>query len=171
MRIKKTGVGVVAAVAGLMLAGPSYAGKPDIFRFISEFNFPIVDCGSFQVRTSGWERDTEKLWYNELGEPVMLHISISITEGQYYNNVEPDKFVVQGKKGVGENATIRINLITGDEHNTGGQFRLTIPGIGHVLLDAGTWFWDASEEALIHHGPDFALAEGETGLALCEALE
>lgn len=171
MRVRHLGFSVVAAVVGLLLAGPSYAGKPDIFRYMSQFNFPILDCGNFEVWTSGWERDTEKWWYNELGDPVKLQISIDITESEYYNYSEPSKFVMQGKKGVGENATIRIDLVTGDEHNTGAGFRLTLPGIGHVLLDAGTWFWDASEETLIHHGPDFAVAEGDTGLALCEALE
>ena len=67
--------------------------------------------------------------------------------------------------------TNNIDLTTGDEHWSGALFRLTIPGIGHVLLDMGTWFWDASAETLVHHGPSYALAEGETGLALCEALE
>ena len=171
MRFRESGIRVVAVAAGLLLAGPSYADKPDIFRYMSQFNFPVLDCGSFQVWTSGWERDTEKWWYNELGEPVKLQVSIAITKSEYYNNLEPNKFVVQGKNGVGENATIRIDLVTDDEHNTGAQFRLTLPGIGHVVLDAGTWLWDASEEMLIHHGPAFAFAEGETGLALCEALE
>jgi hypothetical protein len=45
----------------------------------------------------------------------------------------------------------------------------TIPGIGHVLLHVGTWFWNLSTQTLVHHGPDYALAEGETGLDLCEA--
>jgi hypothetical protein len=170
MRILRAGVGFISAVTGLLIASTSFAGKPDIFRYMSDFNFPVVDCGTFQVWTSGWEKDTEKWWYDEFGDPVKLQISIHVTESQYYNNMEPDKFVTQGKNGVGENQTNMID-VTGDEHWSGLPFRLTIPGVGHVLLDAGTWFWDQSEGTLVHHGPDFALAEGDTGLALCEALE
>ncbi|KPK52612.1 MAG: hypothetical protein AMS22_08785, partial [Thiotrichales bacterium SG8_50] len=62
-------------------------------------------------------------------------------------------------------------LIFGDTHNSGAPFRLTLPGIGHVLLDVGTWFYDASEDILIHKGPDFVIAEGDTAPALCEALQ
>ena len=171
MNIRRLGVGLIAATVGLLLASTSYAGKPDVFRYMSEFNFPVVDCGSFEVWTSGWEKDTEKWWYDDFGDPVRLQFSVNVTESQYYNNMEPDKFVTQGKNGVGENFTNNIDLTTGDQHWSGLQFRLTIPGIGHVLLDAGTWWWDASEEMLIHKGPYFALAEGETGLALCEALQ
>ena len=171
MNIRRTVLSVFAAMTALLLAAPSYAGKPDIFRYMFEFDFLVVECDGFEVWTTGWERDTEKWWYNEFDEPVRLRFSIHITESEYYNNNDPTKFVTQGKNGVGENSNQNIDLTTGDQHWSGGQFRLTIPGIGHVLLDAGTWWWDASEEMLIHHGPDYALAEGDTGLALCEALE
>ena len=153
------------------MAAPAYADKPDIFRNAVPFNFPVVDCGDFAVWTSGWEFDTEKWWYDEFGAPVRLQFSIKITESEYYNGTEPSKFISQGKKGVGEHQSFNWDFTTGDQHWSGLPFRLTIPGIGHVLLDAGTWKWDESEGMLIHHGPDFALAEGETGLALCEALE
>ena len=171
MNIRRLGAGLIAAMTGLLIAAASYASKPDVFRYILEFDLPIVDCGTFEVWTSGWERDTEKWWYDEFGDPVRLRLSINITESQYYNNMEPDKFVTQGKNGIGENIAIDFDLITGDQHSSGAGFRLTIPGVGHVLMDVGTLFWDPSTETLVRHGQDFALAEGETGLALCEALE
>ena len=172
MKIKRIGTSVITAMAGLLLTVPSYAGKPDITReMMVPFDFVVVNCDTFLVKTSGYERDTFKEWYDKSGELVRLQISIHITESQYYNASDPDKFVTQGKKGVGEGISWFIDFITGDEHQSGNAFRLTIPGIGHVFLDVGTWFWDASEEVLVHHGPDYALAQGETGLALCEALE
>ena len=171
MNIRRGGMCVFAAVIGLLLASPSYGGKPDIFREIVPFDMLVVDCGSFEVWTSGWEKDTYKTWFDASGNAVRLQWSLKILEAKYYNSEEPDKFVTQGQNGVGENVTFNFDLTTGDMHNSGLGFRLTIPGIGHVLLNAGTWFWDESEGALVHHGPDFVLAEGETGLALCEALE
>ena len=171
MNIRRTVLSAFAAMTALLLAAPSYAGKPDIFRSMFEFDLLVVECDGFEVWTTGWERDTEKWWYNEFDEPVRLQFSVNITESEYYNNTDPTKFVTQGKNGVGENFTNNIDLTTGDERWSGALFRLTIPGIGHVLLDMGTWFWDASAATVVHYGPDYALAEGETGLALCEALE
>ena len=171
MRIRRLGTGLIAAIAGSLFATSVLADKPEIFRYAWAFDFSIVDCGSFEVWTSGLERDSEKWWYDNDGNPEKLQITINVTESQYYNNMEPDKFVTQGKNGVGENVSIWIDMVTGDQKNSGAMFRLTIPGIGHVLLDVGTLFWDQSTQTVIRHGPNFALAEGETGLALCEALE
>jgi len=169
MHIGRIGIGALVAMTGLLFAAPSYADEPEIIRGMVPFNFPIVDCDSFLVWTKGWERDTYKLWSDEFG-PVRDQLKIQITESEYYNDMNPDNTISQGKNGVGENITINFDYTTGEEHNSGAAFRLTIPGIGHVLLDVGTWFF-AADGTLVRHGPDFALAEGETGLALCEALE
>jgi hypothetical protein len=158
-------------MTGLLIASTSYADKPQVFRYMSEFDFLVVDCGTFEVWASGWERDTEKWWYDEFGDPVRMQWSLKVTESEYYHKGEPDKFITQGNDGVGENWTFRIDFITGEQHNSGAGFRLTIPGIGHVLMDVGTLFWNPSTGTLVSHGQRFALAEGETGLALCEALE
>ena len=172
MKIRQVVTGAIAFAMVLFLMVPAHADKPQVFRYASDFDLgPVVDCGEFEVWTRGWEIDTEKWWFNEDGDAVRLQFSIHVKESEYYNAVDDTKFIVQGKNGVGENFTNNIDLTTGDQHWSGLQFRLTIPGVGHVLLDAGTWFWDESEGMLIHHGPDYALAEGETGLALCEALE
>ena len=171
MNIRRIGAGLIAAMTGLLIASTSHAGKPDIYRYTWNFDFLVVDCDTFEVWVSGWERDTEKWWYDEFGDPVRLQWSINVTESEYYNKGEPDKFITQGKKGVGENVTIDIDFTTGDEHQAGGAFRITIPGIGHVLLSTGNWIYDASEDMWVHHGPGYVLAEGDTGLALCEALE
>ena len=173
---------VAVSMAVLLLSMPVQAGKPDISRDVVPFDFgPIVECDGFEVWTKGLERDTVKLWYDKDGNPVRLQVQILITESIYYNTVVPDNFVSQGKNGVGENITLDYEivgvdpvfgfLIFGDGHEAGAAFRLTLPGIGHVLLHVGTWFYDASEDVLVHKGPDFVLAEGETGLALCEALQ
>ena len=170
MYIRKTRIGLLAAMTGLLLAAPSYADKPQIVREMTRFDFPIVDCDSFEVWTKGWERDTYKWWYDEFGDPLRVQVKIQITEGEYYNATDPDKTVSQGKIGVGENTMIDYDFVTFAQHNSGAAYKLTIPGIGHVFLHVGTWIWDA-DGTFVHHGPDFALAEGETGLALCEALE
>lgn len=169
--MKRLHIGLVMTMTGLLLAMSAYADKPVISRSIADFDFEVVDCDSFQVWTKGFQKETEKLWLNENDEPVRLTLTVQITESEYYNYQEPAKSVSQGKSGVGEGFVYTFDFATGDEHWSGNLFRITIPGVGHVLLDVGTWLYDASENILVHHGPDYALAEGEAGLALCEALE
>ena len=159
---------ISSASVALFLASPSLADGPELTREMNPFNFPVVDCDSFLVWTKGWERDTFKWWYDEFGEPLRVQWKIQITESEYYNGSDPDKSVSQGKNGVGENLTIDFDFDTGEEHQSGAAFRLTIPGIGRVYLSVGTWKFDGSE--WIHHGPTI-FVEGETGLALCEALQ
>ena len=162
---------ISAVVLATIFAMPAIAGKPNITKTMLDFDFPVVDCGDFQVWTTGSELDTEKWWFDENGDPLRFKLSVHIKESIYYNNMYPDNFVSQGKNGVGEGFSYELDFTSGDEHWSGLLFRITIPGVGHVLLDAGTWKYDASEDVLVHHGPAYALAEGETGLALCEALE
>jgi hypothetical protein len=169
--MKRLIIGLVLTMTGLLLATSAYADKPVVSRSMTDFDFEVVDCDSFQVWTKGFQKETEMLWFDEDDEPVRLKLTVHITESEYYNYQEPAKTVSQGKNGVGEGFIYTFDFITGDEHWSGNLFRITIPGVGHVLLDAGTWFYDASEDILVHHGPDYALAVGETGLALCEALE
>ena len=121
--------------------------------------------------TKGSKLDTEKWWFDENGDPLRFKLSVHIKESIYYNNMSPDHFVSQGKNGVVENISYELDFTSGDEHQSGALCRITLPGVGHVLLDAGTYKYDASEDVLVHHGPAFAVAEGESGLALCEALE
>jgi hypothetical protein len=183
MKIRALALNVVVPVAAFLLSSSVYAGKPEISRFVVPFDLgPIVECDGFEVWTSGLERDTLKLWFDADGNPVRLQVQILITESKYYNTIDPDnKFVTQGKNGVGENVTLNLEvvgvdpdfgfLIFGDRHESGAAFRLTLPGIGHVVLSVGTWFYDASEDVFVHKGPDFVIAEGESAPALCEALQ
>ena len=183
MYITRLLFGAAVVTTGLFGSPVSLADTPVIWRETNDFDLLIAECGAFDVHTSGIERDTYKLWFDKSGEPVRLQWHINVTESRYYNYSEPTKFITQGKKGVGEGQTYDFDLtncdVAGDpwsgsgcdEHFSGGAFRITIPGIGRVLWDAGTWFWDQSEGMLIHHGPAYVFAEGDTGLALCEALE
>jgi hypothetical protein len=182
MNIRALVLVVTVPVVAVLLLSSAYASKPEMSRSIAPFDFLVGECDDVQVWASGLERATEKLWFDADGNPVRLQLHILVTESKYYNPSDPDnKFVTQGKNGVGENLKLELEvvgvdpdfgfLIFGDRHNSGAAFRITLPGIGHVLLDVGTWFYDASEDVLVHKGPDFVIAEGETAAALCEALQ
>lgn len=156
------------ALLAIIWATAASATPPSIHVSTSVENFEIVACGDFNVRTEAEAKITEKLWFGGDGTPVRLRLTIRITSSEYYNDVYPNISISQGAKGVGEGITADIDFVTGAEHWTGNAFRLSIPGIGRVLWDVGTLKLDEDGNA-VFHGQSF-FAEGETGLALCEAL-
>jgi hypothetical protein len=145
------------------------ATPPEIVTFTIVDDFPVVDCGEFEVWTEAPTRITEKTFFNQSGQPVRLQVHGRVLESVYYNRSNPELFVSQGAKGVGEGFSNTFDLITGEITNSSGNFfRLTLPGIGHVLMSVGHFGFDADGN-FVFHGLE-ALADGETGLALCEAL-
>ena len=167
----KTMISTVTLLGGLFAATLALAGKPLIIRSMYDLAFPIVECDGFEVWVAGTEVDTEKYWFNSDGDAVRLQLFISVKESEYYNYDHPEISISQGQKGAGENITIDVDLTTGDSHLSGNAFRLTIPGIGRVVWDVGTCFYDASTDTADCRGKNpFVLLEGDTGPALCEAL-
>ena len=153
-------VSVMAAAAG--------ATPPSISVFTVVDDFEIVQCGDYNVRTNADARVTEKVWFDGNGDAVRVQVKIQVTRSEYYNDVNPDISISQGAKGAGENVTGDLDLVTGEEHWSGNAFRLTVPGIGRVIWDTGTFKLDEDGNP-VFHGISM-LADGETGLALCEAL-
>ena len=165
-RIKKIAGTVILAGAWAAIAG---ATPPSKTTFVIVDDFLIVECGDYNVRTNADSKITQTLWFDDDENPIRVQVKIKVTRSEYYNDVDPAISISQGANGVGENVTIDIDLVTGAQHDSGAAFRLTIPGIGHVLMSTETFKFDEDGNIVIH-GHDFALAEGETGLALCEAL-
>ena len=130
-------------------------------------DFAIVACGDYDVRTAALIRGKETLFFDKDDNPIRLRISWLISEAIYYNSLNPDIYIQQGKVGVGENMQLSINLVTGAERWTGANFRITLPGIGPLWVRAGHGTWDGENYAW---NGAFILPEAGTGSALCEAL-
>lgn len=148
----------------------SVATSPFIDTFYVGDDIEVIQCGVYNVRASGTYRITEKVWFDDFGEPVRVRVKIQVIESTYYNDTNEDISISQGMKGAGENMIIEIDLLTGEEHWSGNLFRLTIPGIGRVIWDVGTWKLDGKGNLIFFAGKGWVFAEGETGPALCEAL-
>ena len=160
----------MSGIALLAAAWASTAGAkpPSINTFTVVDDFEIIQCGDYNVRTNADTKITEKTWFDGAGNPVRLQVQLKVTRSEYYNDVYPEISASQGANGVGENISIHFDFVTGAEHWTGNGFRLTIPGIGRVIWDVGTYKLDEDGNG-VFHGQSF-FAEGDTGLALCEAL-
>ena len=144
-------------------------------RYLDE-DFPIVGCGDYHIRTVASFRLRETFFFDKDGVPVRLRISVLITGSIYYsiyNESDPvgpeniEKYIQQGAKGRGENQQIWIDLIEIGEKYTGLPFRITLPGIGPLFLEAGHGYWDGVTYTF--HGISIMPEDG-TGSALCEAL-
>ena len=157
------------ALVAVLWAGVAGATPPMINTFNVVDDLEVIQCGTYSVRASGTYRVTEKVWFDEFDEPARVRVKIQVTDSTYYNDQDENISISQGMKGAGENMIIDIDLLAGEEHWSGNLFRLTIPGIGRVIWDVGTWKW-VDENLVFFAGKGWVFAEGETGLALCEAL-
>jgi hypothetical protein len=167
--LKKIVQSSAIALLSMLWAGISGATPPMINSFNVVDDLEVIQCGTYSVRASGTYRVTEKVWFDEFDEPARVRVKIQVTASAYYNDQDENISISQGMKGAGENMIIDIDLLTGEEHWSGNLFRLTIPGIGRVIWDVGTWKW-ADGDLVFFAGKGWVFAEGHTGLALCEAL-
>lgn len=130
-------------------------------------DFPIVGCGDYEVWTMATTRETSTYFFDKDGDPVRLRVSLLVSDAIYYNSLNPEIFIQQGASGTGENFQIMIDLVTGTEKYTGAPFRITIPGIGPLYVEAGNGYWDG--ENFTFNGISM-FPEAGTGSALCDAL-
>jgi len=144
------------------------AAPPFIDTYPASEDLFITSCGSFDVRTEASTIYTEKTFFDKSGEAVRWRLSGHVTESIYYNSTDKSIFVRQGAKGAGENFLYEEDLVTGEILNAGGFFRLTLPGVGHVVMAMGVEKTDADGNTVFHGL--LAFPEGETAAALCDAL-
>jgi hypothetical protein len=130
-------------------------------------DFPIVECGDYEVWTAATTRMTETTFFDRNDNPVRVRVSFHISDSIYYNSEYPDIYIQQGASGTGENIQIKINLVTGEEQYTGSPYRITLPGIGVLYKEAGRAYWDG--ENMFFTG-SIIFPEAGTGSALCDAL-
>jgi hypothetical protein len=160
----------------LSISVDAWATPPSSEVYDSYEDFGIVGCGDYHIRTAADLRIRETFFFDKDGVPVRLRISVLITGSIYYsiyNESDPadpesiEKYIQQGAKGVGENQQIWIDLTEIGEKYTGLPFRITLPGIGPLFLEAGHGYWDGVTYTF--HGISIMPEDG-TGSALCEAL-
>ena len=157
---------LIFSVVTLMWASVALATPPFIETFTVIDDLFVVACDGFDVRTEAPTIITEKTFFNSSGDPVKFQASGRITESIYYNSTDKSIFVTQGANGVGENFFFMVDLTTGEIVNAGGFFRLTLPGIGHVVMQVGVVKVDGG---FVFHGLE-AITDGEIAAAICEAL-
>lgn len=160
---------VLCVIYAVLMAVSSlaWAVKPYSDSFVVEDDLFVVNCGEYDVYTLASTKVKETIYFNQEGEPIRYHLTLKILQSVYYNSEDDSIKIVQGKFGRGENASYWEDIVTGDWQSTGGQFRITLPGIGPLLIDVGRWHWDGEN---FYRSGAFIAPEDGTGSALCEAL-
>jgi len=167
--VKKNSLVLSAAILIVTVSLSANATPPEKDVTTYPFQEYIVDCGGWSVVTEGVMKETLTWFFDKKGgpEPSTLHVSLSVRESRWFNSEHQDIFIQQGSKGVGENASIWINLVTGRERNSGGWYRITAPGYGPLVINVGHYTWDG--ENFTRNGL-FLMPEDGTGSLLCDIL-
>ena len=122
----------------------------------------LVNCGSFDVLEDSVTTIQQTIFFDQDGRAVRVQLH-SIFSGTFSNSVTGASVA-----DFPDSQTVVIDLVDGGFANHGLVFRITVPGEGNVLVNAGTVVFDAEGNITIH-GPHTALEEG-FGI-LCEVVE
>ena len=157
------------ATAGALsgFAGASSAGAvtPNQFSLqLEPFSFILAKCDGFKVIESSqgpFLRITE--FFNAEGDLTRVAFHESIPDDTYTNSVTATAFTD------GAIINIELDLTEGTVQEAGLIFKLTIPGGGSVLIEAGTVVYDFETEEILHIGGPHQVLDGDFE-DLCHAL-
>jgi hypothetical protein len=127
------------------------------------FDFPVVDCGDFEVRTSYSMEIRGVVRWDSGGNETQVVQHLDFFDGIYYNEDQPDLFV----EGVAERGNLRFE--SGLIHQSGASFRVRLSEVGIVFLEAGHLVGDLATGELLFVAGHHDLIEGNIE-ALCQAL-
>jgi hypothetical protein len=151
-----------AMVVMLALAGSASAAKPEPQTIHEEATELIADCGDFQVLTDYVADFRYLTFFDSAGNPEYARVHFTFHEF-YYNSVTGVGFAET------ETGTNLVDLPSDAEVTSSGlSYRVTVPGGGVVLLDAGRLVFNEAGEAVFEAGPHQVL-RGDTD-KLCAAL-
>jgi hypothetical protein len=137
------------------------AAPPTSSTFPQQGTQLLADCGSFQVFDDYVVTVGQTIFYNNDGNPVEVHLAISGTD-TYRQSVTGQSITM------GSHFMVHIDEQARLGSSGGLQYHLMIPGLGHVLLDAGRTVYD-STGALVFSAGSHQVATGDTA-GLCAAF-
>jgi hypothetical protein len=159
----------LAAIAVVLfaLAGVASADKPQstptLVRFEPETGTDLIaDCGNFEVRTDFVVDGHSTIFFDSDGNPDYARAHLRFVDF-YYNSETGEGFTEH------EHSNTLIDLLSGDEVTSiGVSYRVTVPGEGVVLLEAGRVEFNEAGEIVFVAGPHQVLSQDTD--QLCEAL-
>jgi len=156
----------LASLLALVPATAAFADGPQIqsFTFV-DTDYVLVDCGDFDIIENAVETVRIATFYDDAGNRVrrITHFTFS---GTYTNSVTGETFT---------DTPDPQNFIRDyDAHTTnyhGLIFRITVPGEGIVLLNAGTVIFNADGTVTAYGPHDGGYSFDENVAALCQLMQ
>jgi hypothetical protein len=159
-------------VAGLILAAVlarvsvAFADGPQIqsFTFV-DTDYVLVDCGDFDIIENAVETVRIATFYDDAGNRVrrITHFTFS---GTYTNSVTGETFT-----DTPDPQTYIRDYVNGTTTGHGLVFRITVPGEGIVLLDAGTVIFNADGTVTAYGRHDGGYSFDANLAALCQLMQ
>jgi hypothetical protein len=149
----------ILAVLTILTVIPASAARPDIIRFEEEFSYQ-VQCDGFTLDGEGTDQIMVAVFYDKEGNPVKTQLHIRYA-GTLTHSVTGETWRDP------QYAMFQEDLLKGTASYVGLIYRITVPGKGVVVIDAGRVVF--SEEGVIFEaGPHQVLNGGDQ--VLCAAL-
>lgn len=163
---KKSFIVSLSAAIVLSAASVSLAAKPvKQSFFIPDALLFIGECDGFEIINVSDLDITVTSFFDSDGNFVRERAMFKVMNSVYFNSVDPS-LSLEG--GPGEVEIGHFNAVENTLALTGASFRVTVPGLGVIYLDAGRTFIDFNTGEVTNSGPsDFE--DGNVD-ALCDAL-
>jgi hypothetical protein len=153
---------LLAALFALGAISSAAAAPPTTSTFSQQGTQLLADCGSFQVFDDYVGTVGQTIFYDNDGNPVEVHLAINGTD-TYRQSVTGQSITM------GSHFMVHFDVQTRLISSGGMQYHLLIPGLGHVLLDAGRTVYDGNTGTLVFSAGPHQVATGDTS-GLCAAF-
>jgi len=157
----------LTAVVLFALGGVASADKPEStpapVRLEPETGTDLIaECGEFDVLTDFVVDGQSTIFFDSDGNPDYARVHLRFVDF-YYNSATGEGFTEH------EHSNTLLDLPSGDEVTSSGvSYRVTVPGEGVVLLEAGRLEFNEAGEIVFVAGPHQVLSQDTD--KLCEAL-
>jgi hypothetical protein len=155
------------AVVLFALGGAASADKPEgtpaPVRLEPETGTELIaECGEFDVLTDFVVDGQSTIFFDSAGNPDYARVHLTFVDF-YYNSETGEGFTEH------EHSNTLLDLPSGEEVTSSGvSYRVTVPGEGVVLLEAGRLEFNEAGEVVFVAGPHQVLSQDTD--KLCEAL-
>lgn len=153
---------VVLSVLGAM-AIPAWASRPEVIPWYDAGTDVLADCGDFYLMDDYVMEGRLVSFFDKEGDPVKGQFHLSVTD-RFYNSETKKAFF-----GESNGVFAFGDLEKGQMRWLGLQYHLNIPGVGVVLIDAGTVIFDSDWNIVFEAGKHQVLVDGDFG-EICAAL-
>ena len=151
-----------------VVAGPMAAGRATVTVVPDVVVGTVVgSCVGFDI-LADWTADWRTVVVadkagNPAQEQMVYHVNGPST---YYNSVHPE---MRLRGGPGEGQDAHLSFVKGTVVVAGLQWKVVLPGVGPIFMDAGELTIDMATNVITHTGGHHQWYESDFG-ALCQAL-